>query len=577
MTDNRSFSTSFFPAIQVHHSPEGHPTPLRGLRRSLEQHPILHKVMFVFRFVRCRSHHVPFIEGANAPGNGGFPLPPFMFPFGMDMMEQPDDPKRAQRLVDGLEEVPAGLVKRMERAGGPGSSPGEVPNCSVCWESLLDPEGGGFEGNAQLAKDEADAEAAREDEAARNRQESTRERDASSSTPSGSAESATTASSSTAPSDDVGDSHRHPKVVVLPCAHAFHATCLLPWFSKPGRTTCPSCRFDIDPDSLTYRARPLRPRAPSSQAAPGPTPQAGMMPPPDFFRLFGQPPPSFPTSAGTPQAQPAPAPVVVNVPDIASDAPANAGPQNSPDNGHGGQRRQQPLPPFITFDASMIIPIFPGRGAGAAAPGAGAQGSQPGGDNAQGPPPPPPPRTDHSGFRMDDTLLQDTVRSTFERLAWSFMASQPPPNMPGPQRRSSGQRPAEKRHWTPPPAPGPTLRQVVERNEREMGLRCSDVSCGIGPSDEDDLSAFPALDFSTLRQIGIRPPKDDTSGREAVCEHKFHPACLVSAGRVAGWGHEEKTGEPAGEDEDVEVSCPVCRSVGVISRLEWEEGACELA
>ena len=130
-------------------------------------------------------------------------------------------------------------------------------------------------------------------------------------------------------------------------------------------------------------------------------------------------------------------------------------------------------------------------------------------------------------------------------------------------------RPAEKRQWTPPPAPGPTLRQVIERNEREMGLRCSDVSCGLGPSDEDPVSS---IDLSALRQISIQPLKSDTSDKEAVCEHSFHPACLVSAERVAGWGHEVMAGEPAGEVEDVEVSCPVCRAMGVISRLEWEEG-----
>ena len=115
-----------------------------------------------------------------------------------------------------------------------------------------------------------------------------------------------------------------------------------------------------------------------------------------------------------------------------------------------------------------------------------------------------------------------------------------------------------------------------ERNEREMGLRCSDVSCGLGPSDDDPVSS---VDVSSLRQIAIRPRQPDAAGKDqaAVCEHRFHPACLVSAERVAGWGQEVKTGEPAGEDEDVEVSCPVCRAHGVISRIEWEEGACALA
>ena len=41
--------------------------------------------------------------------------------------------------------------------------------------------------------------------------------------------------------------------VAFPCVgkHLFHKHCLLPWLAR--KTTCPSCRFDIDPHSLTLR------------------------------------------------------------------------------------------------------------------------------------------------------------------------------------------------------------------------------------------------------------------------------------------------------------------------------------
>ncbi|KAI0632280.1 hypothetical protein C8Q77DRAFT_1124801 [Trametes polyzona] len=561
-------------------------------------------------------------DGGNAQANGAFPFAQFMFPFGMDALEERDDPERAQRLVDGLEEVPVGLVKRMERAGGPGSARGETPTCAVCWESLLDPEGGGFEGNAELARAEA-AQAAREDAVSRQEGEGSMDLDNPTATsqgqPASSPASDASSSTSTSPSTSHGE-EKYPKIVVLPCSHVFHASCLLPWFSKPGRTTCPSCRFDIDPDSLTYKPRPLRAR----RAHPPPAPQAGAGPAPQAHPVFGPAPPPPPASAASqPSAAPqAPGQAPFHIPDIAPGAGAGAQP---PADGPAGQPGHQhpPLPPFITFDISMIVPIFPGRPAGAAAQaGAGPQATNaPAGEGAQGAAPPPP-RTDNNGFRLDDPILAEAVRSTFERIFGRpapapapapapRSQSQPPagtaadgtaptgtaqppreppmdwftfagplpgfPPVPPPNARGDApQRPAPKRKWTLPPPPGPTLRQLVERNEREMGLRCSDVSCGLGPSDEDPVTTF---DTTALRQISIRPLKADGSGKGAVCEHKFHPACLVSAERVAGWGGEDKKEERENENggEDVEVSCPVCRAVGVISRLDWEEGACALA
>ena len=125
---------------------------------------------------------------------------------------------------------------------------------------------------------------------------------------------------------------------------------------------------------------------------------------------------------------------------------------------------------------------------------------------------------------------------------------------------------APKRPWVPPPPPGLTLRQRVEQGEREKGLRCDDISCGLGPSDDDP---EPTAD---LARVVIRSLGDGTS----VCGHTFHPACLVSAERVAGWGPDSE-GERERAGGLVEVSCPVCRAVGVVQRKDWEQGAQALA
>ncbi|KAL5524728.1 hypothetical protein ACEPAF_9873 [Sanghuangporus sanghuang] len=118
----------------------------------------------------------------------------------------------------------------------------------------------------------------------------------------------------------------------------------------------------------------------------------------------------------------------------------------------------------------------------------------------------------------------------------------------------------EWKEWTPPPPPGLTLRQRIEKRECEVGLRCGDVSCGLAPTDEDPMPEWPP---EMSKMVAIRkdgPVVDDT---EPTCTHRFHAACLVDAGRVAGWGVRP-------EDSSVELSCPVCRTVGHIEREEWE-------
>jgi hypothetical protein len=103
--------------------------------------------------------------------------------------------------------------------------------------------------------------------------------------------------------------------------------------------------------------------------------------------------------------------------------------------------------------------------------------------------------------------------------------------------------------------------QRVEQKERKAGLQCCDPSCGIGPSGEDPV---PEELAGSMNQVSIHPLLHPREG--VVCPHRFHPSCLVSAERFAGWGSKDKA-EP-----HVEVSCPVCRDVGCVTRDEWEEG-----
>ncbi|KAJ8084428.1 hypothetical protein PM082_003198 [Marasmius tenuissimus] len=147
----------------------------------------------------------------------------------------------------------------------------------------------------------------------------------------------------------------------------------------------------------------------------------------------------------------------------------------------------------------------------------------------------------------------------------------------------TGEREEERQSWTPPPAPGLTLRERVEKKEREAGLRCWDTSCGIGPSDEEPLVDLEPgkrkMVFVQKRPIpglsdkGKGKAKDDSgAGNNAVCEHCFHPSCLVSSTRVMNsmWGAE---GVNMDGEDDVVVSCPVCREEGVIAKKVWEAGA----
>ena len=187
---------------------------------------------------------------------GGFPEPDV------------DDPERARKLINGLEEVPIGLVRRLERVGGTSDEDGGRDTmCAICWDQLLDDAGFGDNESKKLASDRT------------NIPESTE-------SPESLHPESTSSSSSSPQSKEEADESKHPnmaKIVSLPCAHVFHAECLMPWFSRPRQTTCPTCRFNIDPENLTRsRRRRSSPRMPAgpSPNVPQPTPsdnQAGQL------------------------------------------------------------------------------------------------------------------------------------------------------------------------------------------------------------------------------------------------------------------------------------------------------------
>jgi len=516
---------------------------------------------------------------------GFFPF----FPFGMHREEEEDDPERAERLIRGLDEVSPGLVQRMERVGG---EEGDTC-CSICWEKISS-EGGGFESDEQASGSE--------DGTGQNAEETSMELDNPPPAPSIPADGVLTTESAA----QLKSKPDLPRVVSLPCAHVFHTACLLPWFTKPHRTTCPSCRFDIDPESLTFvPQRQRRSRRAAQAQGPAPAPAAQQQQPQSQPSAHPAPTQANPVSDAAPnQGQvprsgfiPNPLGFEFNLffPGMMGPQPAGGSPATHAGSAPGaGANPGTGAAPggfqYIPLDAQMTQNLFDRIFGGvASAPQAQAQPSQPQGADGGIPPVQPnvpegtaPRAPPLFGLPDEQTARTNMFQNLFGRM--------PPPNLnpgaghpaaggPAPQRppntaqtgaRTQGRpRPAEKRQWTLPAPPGPTLRQRVERRERELGLRCSDVSCGLGPSDEDPI---PVVDPCIMRQISIRPLEGSA---ERVCEHTFHPSCLVSAERVAGWGGEDKKEEKEGEQ--VEVSCPVCRAVGIISRTDWDEGACALA
>ncbi|KAF8574986.1 hypothetical protein K439DRAFT_1665239 [Ramaria rubella] len=457
--------------------------------------------------------------------------------------EREPDPERAKVLLRGMEVVPQGLVRRLERAGGvPGGQGSEdTAGCAVCWGPLLDEVEPGEWDTAKEKDDKAkDAtESAHHEEHEHNDEDEFRGR-----------------------------------IVALPCAHVYHAECLLPWFSR--NTTCPTCRFDIDPESLTWMPRPPPP-PPTHDVPPENEPavdeQAPGTPHPEqpqranpaevarlnaflstFLRTLpfahGQPDPATEPNQHQPEPQPE------AQPQPQQQSPTHPQQQQQPQPQPQPHPQPEPQPQLAT--AHIIVPPI-----GAALPGPPVfrlpmfvlpQFGPPPLNVAAPQPAGPPPAFNAPHAPPPPFFVPQGAPPVFH-------APHAPPQHP-PRR--------ERKKWTAPEPVGKSLRQRVEEKERELGLRCDDMVCDVAPSDEDPV---PECGGRGVRRIKIRAAYD---GCGRACEHVFHPACLVTSARVAGV-RGEGDGEDAvvqgGEAEaELQVSCPVCRAVGSLNRGEWDEG-----
>lgn len=547
------------------------PPPLRQLFEALDFHP-----------------DAPELPAGDRPQNGAAPAWTGLLGllFGLGLGASPElnreDPARAKRLVKGLEAVNTGLVKRMKKIGE--GNAGAV--CAICWDALLE--------------DDARPESA----AGVPVWDATSDRGQTTSPEPG-------ATNPAEPEEPL------PKVVALPCSHVFHGSCLVPWFSRPKQTTCPTCRFNVDPDNLTYET-PRRPQTDHRQPMPpqGPTPPHPAAPQQEQQDQQGPSSGFVPPLNQAPQQQdghaPHPPPLrrtifehTFTIP-FSGFPPLHPQPPNPSPQSQAETRQQGPIPhgpfpmppgtmdPFspLAFQRALhSLRQFPPHTQPRPQQPPNGGPAQDGSTPTPTPAPPIPPQTQpfppapgqglqpppQDGQRHPNGMprfpglfqfdLPQAVRMPDGTWFWSApLGSVPPPTTTpagGPQ--APPRPPAPKRTWAPPPPPGLTLRQRIEKGEREQGLRCDDVSCGLGPSDDDP---EPTAD---LARVVIHSLGDGAS----VCAHTFHPACLVSAERVAGWGpDDERERERAGGL--VGVSCPVCRAVGAVPCEDWEKGALAL-
>jgi hypothetical protein len=596
----------------------------------------------------------------NNPTFPAFPFPlPFPFPF--LSTERPPDPKRARELLRGLQAVPSGLVRRLERVeallgaaadvrgggggGGRASGGNELSGsgsgkvlCAVCYDPLRVVED--LEGDAKEER-EVEHEVRPADEAmdvdettdneemggdvdGDDEEMGTPPRDQqagpmddiegnpipeATSAPPGSTSTSTHFTGSGTSSNPpplatktnvkptrrrkaARPTHADTDVLALPCGHLFHAGCLAPWFG--GHTTCPTCRFDIDPESLTLRLPPPHAHARTGGGGGGGGGGMGLGLGLRLGTGAGGPGTGNPFD-GMPDAVIG---FVAGVPVVfVNGRPIGLATQRTP--------TPAPTPPTGTGPATAPV----------AQPTDTVPTNQTNQTSARQPlatAPPSPSRTNSNASSMSGNRHHPYSRPTTPGPATGTFSPSASTAAPANTRRrpepaansSSGGRPAQRKKWVCPE--GTSVRSFVEAKEREVGLRCDDLSCMCGPEDDDDSTPPPSLSSSSspsspppaslslssaaaaAERIFLHRPlslpekqrmrAQDEGGlrvRECACAHAFHAECLVVSARSfdpALRAREEQWAESRGggnEELEVEIACPRCRVRGFLTLAEW--------